>query len=398
MKKSVFLVILAVVALVPACSKTSPSAPTVSFTAPVASAPANGATYKYTAQPVTLTITNAVQTGSATVTYSIEVATDSAFSNVVSSQDGIAQASGGTTSVTVGQLDGNTTYYWHWRTVIDGVAGPPSAPLNFFVQPKVVLNAPVITSPSNGGTASSVRPQFSTHNATYTGPAGTLYYEFQVSTSSSFSSITDQSDPIAEGSGGQTSWAPSADLPLQALYWRVRASDPASGAVSDYSSTSAFTIQLFDMRNAIILDNPPDLGSWAVTTHITSITFTPSAFLVDFDKRDGPGRWPDVGFGTGDIEYTLGMCVNPDAKGQWYCSAVVQFWYGRDLASTASPSDVGLEWFYDGRWAPILGYQPQPGEVVGIFVGAGNLRDSGNWAVEERSDVVLIPWQTDYVR
>ena len=61
-----------------------------------------------------------------------------------------------------------------------------------------------------------------------------------------------------------------------------------------------------------------------------------------------------------------------------------------------------MEWFYDpARWGPDLtSYQPRDGELVGIFVGSGNLRDGNNItrvtcpAVCERSNVALIPWST----
>jgi hypothetical protein len=148
------------------------------------------------------------------------------------------------------------------------------------------------------------------------------------------------------------------------------------------------------MRDALIWDNPSDLGSWAETATITSIQFTDNAFLVDFDKRTGGGRWPDVGFGAGSLEYTLGMCVN--IGGEWNCSATVQFWFGRDLAASGRPDQIGINWWYDRRWGHLLGYQPAFGETVGIFVAAGNLRDNGNVITKERSNVVLMPFGGSY--
>ena len=118
--------------------------------------------------------------------------------------------------------------------------------------------------------------------------------------------------------------------------------------------------------------------------------------MVDFDKRVGPGRWPDVPFGTGDLEYTLGMCLN--IGGRWYCSAAIQFWYGRDLSEGGDVDKIGRDWFYDGRWGPMAGHQPAFGEMVGIFVAAGNLRDSGIVYTKERSNVVLLPFGTPYRR
>ena len=60
------------------------------------SQPVNGTTFRFLAQPVTLTIINAAKTGQAALTYSVEVATDPAFVNKVLTKDGIAEGSGGT--------------------------------------------------------------------------------------------------------------------------------------------------------------------------------------------------------------------------------------------------------------------------------------------------------------
>jgi len=54
------------------------------------------------------------------------------------------------------------------------------------------------------------------------------------------------------------------------------------------------------------------------------------------------------------------------------------------------------QWFYDTRWGAMQGHQPAPGEVVGWFVAAGNLRDSGNVIAKERSRVLFLPYGQNY--
>ena len=67
------------------------------------------------------------------------------------------------------------------------------------------------------------------------------------------------------------------------------------------------------------------------------------------------------------------MCRN--IRGAWHCSAVVQFWYGRSLDDTTPASRFWREWWYDGaRWGPLAEVRPVEGEMVGIFVAAGDLR------------------------
>jgi hypothetical protein len=377
---------------VAACSK-SAAAPSVSFISPVPSQPSTGTTFRYSQQPVTLTVSNAVRTGAAATTYSIEVATDAGFGNRVFTKDGIPEGSGATTSLQIGTLPGATTYFWRSKAVVEGVTGQPSVAQSFFVGPQVVISTPTGGDPADGGLASDSRPTFTVTNAARTGPAGQIFYEFQVSDSAAFSSVMVSSGPVAE-QATRTSWTSTTELPAATFFWRVRATDPASGEGSGFTTATAFRVEPFNMKRAIILNNPPDLADWAQTASITLIDYSTGRVVVDFDKRLGAGRWPDVGFGTGDLEYTLGMCLN--ISKQWYCSAAIQFWHGRDLTEGGDMNLIGADWFYDGRWGAMKGYQPARGETVGIFVAAGNLRDLGNVIVKERSNVAMVPYGQNY--
>jgi hypothetical protein len=150
------------------------------------------------------------------------------------------------------------------------------------------------------------------------------------------------------------------------------------------------------MSQAAIFDSPADLAGWARTASITSVTFGAGFFAVDFSKRTGAGRWPDVPFGApgNSLQYTLGLCLN--IGGRWDCSAAIEDWYGRDLGAS---SVIARDWFYDSRWGPMAGYQPSQGEPVGIFVGAGNLRnvsDHSGSLILERSSVLVLPWGQNY--
>ena len=383
-------------ALSSACSK-SPASPSVSFAGPLASQPVNGTSYRFLAQPVTLTITNSAKTGQAALTYSVDVATDPGFANKVFTKDGIAEGSGGTTTLQLASLAGGVTYYWHWKAVVDGVTGPASATQSFSVLGQVTLNTPGVVSPANGGTATSARPVFTVTNATRTGPIGSITYEFQVSTSSSFSPIT-ASATVPE-QAFRTSWTPSADLPAGTpLFWRARAKDDLNGEASGFSPATSFNIYVFDVNNVTWVDNP-NMSGWAETSKITSIDFSTGYILVDFDKRAGGDQWPPAPFGDGgggEIQYTLGMCFN--MGGRWYCSAAIQFWPGRDLDASGPLVNVALDWFYDVRWKPMTGHQPAIGELVGIFAANGNVRDSLSWATEQRTDIVLLPFGTNYTR
>lgn len=399
-----------------ACEKTSPASPSnldastqparvtdattgISITAPVPVSPNNNQQFRNVEQPVTLVVRNGVSTGTTPLTYTFEVASDAAFNSRVYSKDGVAEGAGGQTSLRIDRVGPDQAYFWRARANSGSQVGPNSTTRSFTIGPEVILQTPTLISPANNGQASG-NPTFTVANVGRTGPAGQVFYRFEVSTSSTFQPLA-LAQTVAEQAGGQTSFTYQvpANTPAAPYFWRVQASDPSNGVTSSFSSTFQFTYQPFDMRNAVILDNPRDLGFWDEGSHITSINFTTEAFEVDFDKRDGPNRWPDVGFFAGSLQYTLGMCVNPSGN-QWYCSAVVQFWHGREMSASTPPAYVGRNWFYDGRWSPIVGYQPSNGEIVGLFAAAGNLRDASyNLAtcprVCERTNVALVPWHND---
>jgi len=401
-----------------ACEKSSPATPStiadaapaasvtdavtgITLTAPVPLTPNNNQQFRNAEQPVTLTVRNAVSTGTTALTYTFEVATDANFANRVYTKDNVAEGGGGQTALRIDRIAADRSYFWRARANSGAQAGPNSTTRGFSIGPEVILQTPVLLSPENNGQASG-NPNFVVSNVVRTGPAGQVFYRFEISTSSSFSPLA-VAQTVAEQGGGQTSFAYQvpANTPAGTYFWRVQASDPSNGVTSPFSATFQFRYQPFDLHNAIIINSPKDLANWPETSQITSVNFTVEAFEVDFTKRDGPGRWPDwtpPGW-SGSLEYTLGMCVNPNGN-QWYCSAVVQFWNGRELSASTPPSYVGRNWFYDGRWSPIIGYQPSNNEVVGLFAGSGNLRDATYGpgicpGTCERTNVALVPWHND---
>jgi hypothetical protein len=153
----------------------------------------------------------------------------------------------------------------------------------------------------------------------------------------------------------------------------------------------------FDLPQSILLNSPRDMASWPITTRISNIDINAGGIAVDFDKKDGAGRWPDVPFGDGgSLQYTLGMCL--DISGQWYCSSVIEFWYGLER-SGGPPSQYALNWFYDPiRWAPMTYHQPAVGETIGLFVCEGDCRNQPaglSSPLRERSNVVLVAMPSD---
>jgi hypothetical protein len=399
MKVLVLGTLLAASVAAAACSTDNPAGqPSVSFTSPVASGPANGTAYKFKAQPVTLQIVNAARTEAVPATYTIEVASDSAFANKVYTQSNIAEGVGTNTSVTISNLlatSGNVTYYWRSWATIDGVASPMSATQTFVVQQQILVNTPELSGPASGTTSVEPRVTLTTKNASRQGAVGAITYIFQISTTSAFSSLT-ASATVAEGSGGQTSWTPASDLAAGSYFWRVQARDDSNTEVSAFTTARAFTIEPFDPKKAVFHHNFQDIATWPQTATITSVEFNRSGMFVDFDRRTGGNKWPEVAsHDFGPLQYTLGLCYK--ISGTWHCSAAIQFWDGRDLAESGPWENIPDNWYYDAaRWGPMAGYRPERGELVMVWAGQGNLRGTTGATQVQRTNFAPVRWGEVY--
>ena len=217
---------------------------------------------------------------------------------------------------------------------------------------------------------------------------------------------------IAVHTGDAATHDAAVDAPSRDAAARSDASD-ASAPGDAAPEAQAPDPTTLDLHQVTLFDNPANVADWPETTKITAVEFQymgADGVRVEFSKRDGAGSWPDVtppGW-TGPLEYTLGFVEK--INGRWYGSAAIQFWRGLDAFGgnvakdivTAGPCatfglgsscQVAKNWYYDGRWGNLAGYQPATGEIVGVFVVAGNLRgvtDGSQSPVKERSNVVLL--------
>lgn len=232
----------ALLTIATACS--SPVAPAGSVTVTTASlvAPANGAQIANAAQPVTLTINNAVVTGAdAAVTYTFEVATDAGFVSKVVTKD-VPQGPG-QTSLKLDPLPPGKDYYWRVRTTAKTV-GSFSDPIKFTIGPALVLNAPVPLSPASGATR-IIWPTFTVANAIRLAPVGPVLYRFDISTSSAFNAVL-ITGTVPEGSM-QTSFTPPSSQPAPTqttqYFWRATVIDQTNATLSESTTAQTFTFE-----------------------------------------------------------------------------------------------------------------------------------------------------------
>jgi hypothetical protein len=208
--------------------------PGVGISAPSTMEPAQGSRILDSAQPLTLVVENATTTGVRPLSYSFEVATDGDFNQRVFHRDGVTPGEGGRTSVRLpDRLASGRTYYWRSRAGDGANAGPYSNPTIFTVYTPVVLDKPVLVSPANNDTLQTLQPSFRFNNAPRSGPAGAIYYEVQLSQTSTFATIT-AIWQVSENPGQTGLSAPIGLTPSTQYFWRARAFEQSvTGPFSD---------------------------------------------------------------------------------------------------------------------------------------------------------------------
>ena len=401
---------VSVLCVAAACSKSSPASPsaattsvtdaalTGSVTTPRPVAPANSANIANLAQPVVLTVANAIVTKATGTTYTFEVASDSAFTTKVQTKDGVAEGSG-QTSVKLDALNPAKDYYWHARATAGGTTGVFGTTFKFTIGPAIAINAPVPIAPVNGA-GTGARPTLRATNATRTGPAGAISYRFEISGSSAFNSII-ATATVAEGVN-ETGWTPTADLPIQtSLFWRVTAIDSANSISSPATSAQSFVTSLtIDLTKVVYLLGP-NLSTWAQTGKITS---------VEQDGNAGTGGLMCIAFTDPGWPGAKWIYGGPDPNfeiygNQWYFANINGTWYGgagewlyRGAATCKAGQGTNTIGPDSGFGNPFSSWVPKVGELVG-YAASSSARALPQMAtVQERTDVVLKPWVDSSLR
>jgi hypothetical protein len=284
MNRRLALCAFAAIAAASGCASPSPSQPTdpsaptaggqnstASIVAPRPLSPGNNAAIRNADQPLTLVAQNALVTGSASVTYTFEVAGDAAFASRVQTFDDVAEGAGGQTSRRLDQLAPARDYWWHVRATSGGTTGVFGPAFKFTIGPAITVSTPNPIAPLNG-TTTPLRPALRVANVTRTGPAGVITYKFDISTTNTFSSLL-VTGTVGEGIN-ETGFIPANDLPADTvLFWRASALDAANGIATPFSAAQSFTphrtapAELIAQQLGVTLwpgQQPPGTGGQAV--------------------------------------------------------------------------------------------------------------------------------------
>lgn len=195
----------------------------VDITVPHLLKPETGEKFKPTQQPITLLFENATTTSVRPLYYTIEIASDSGFSNIVLQRTNITPGEGRTQYTLEGNLQIGRMYFWRARGEDGANAGGYSPVRSFEVQQFVVINAPEPVTPT-GASQTNRRPTLTVNNASRSGPHGRLVYQFELSLDQSFAQRF--WDGSTDEDGGQTRLQPPFDLAASTLhFWRARVHD-----------------------------------------------------------------------------------------------------------------------------------------------------------------------------
>ncbi len=382
--------LLATLVFTAAC-QAAPSGPAVTFTAPRAEALSGDATYPFAAQPITVTLRNAVRSGPAVVTYDVEVATADTFASPVVALTGLPEGSGGITTVTLPPLAGNQLYHWRSRAVIDGTAGAFSAGQSFLIRPQVRLLAPTIMVPSNQEPVFTGRPRLLVRNVVRTGDTGVLTYEFQVAASPAFTTLL--TSGVVNEQSGDTTWTPTVDLPLGLFYWRARASDPASATVGPFSVAAAVdrrpdTGDQIDLSTVTVVMGSGNIATWPVGARVTSASANNSSVCVDHPAL---ATWPSTIFFGDPAELVQGnQWMFAFIGGKWYGGSARWFRPGQPCKGINADPFAGT--FYMDSAEPLRSYVPRAGDIIGLMSTTPNRFYPSMATVDQRTNVVLVPF------
>ncbi len=213
----------------------------VTISAPEPVAPSGGATVVADGRDVVLIVANATTNGVRPLSYTFDVGTDATFGTLAFSRAGVAPGENGRTSVAVSGLEVGRTYHWRARALDGANTGPYSEPRQFATVPPLTIAAPVPLDPTDMVRVTTRQPTLRTRNATRTGQAGPITYEFHVATSSGFASLAASVEQAEQTSQTQVTLGNLLD-PNTTYYWRVRAKEATVTSV--WSATQAFLTPL----------------------------------------------------------------------------------------------------------------------------------------------------------
>lgn len=175
---------------------------------------------------------NAATSGTGTTNYTVQIATNSSFANIVKT---VSAVSGLNTIVRLGL---STKYYWRVQAFDNGLSGAYSAIDSFRTQIVACNTTPTKLKPANN--LKTVPSKNATLVVSYVSTASTYHFQVRPDSATGFNNASGftLNDSTSDF---DTSWVISATLTqAKTYYWRVRGYNPAGS--SAWSGVDSFTI------------------------------------------------------------------------------------------------------------------------------------------------------------
>lgn len=312
---------------------------------PALSSPGGGAEVN-TLTP-TLTVYNSYDADGDLLTYQFQVSENIGFTSIVAQSSDIAQGTGSSTSWTVPSgLFNSMTYYWRARAYDGSQYSGWSGVRSFFVQvgQDQPPSIPEIYSPENGVNVSNLWPTLVIHNSI--DPDGDfVYYQFQVSESSTFTIITAEISNYSQSSSSTTSWTVPVQLHDQTTYWwRVRAFDGVTH--SEYCQPSSFFVNTSSPNHPPTAPSANSPGDGDVVYAVSPVIAVNNSYDEDWDHLT---YYFEVWDNLRQIMITASPAVAQNSRGttQWQIDKVLQGahrYYWRCRASDGNDYSVWMDW------------------------------------------------------
>ena len=370
---------------------TSPTLPAVSVTlkaaAPVAQSPASNTILRN--RTLQLTVENPVATfvpAALMVTFELFKITGGTPVSVHTASVWTGQPN---TSITVppAMLDDVQEYAWRAYASLDGATGPPSTPRAFQTEFVVIL-PPTLLSPIGGETPTTYQPQLKVQNGDVQGDAGTVTYEFELDTNSSFSDPVRVESVRAGGTGDTTIGTLPAELPELTTYsWRVRGTNGT--ITSEWSTTETFTTP--DMTADQIDPSQitwlhTDVSDWEINSTVTDVRVTTNQVCI---FHTAAGQWP---FSTSIFDDGApiegNIWIFAEFNGRWYGATWDWLRPGQQCKSERAGA-FGDEQIrippMDSSWVP------RTGDRIGFMMSTIARAQAGS-AGEFRTNIVVRDW------
>ncbi len=233
-------------------------------TTPTLANPSNGGAV--TVFTPTLSVLNSTDPDRDVLTYDFEVYSDPALSTFVTGTTGIVQAAQITSWAVSMLLTENQAYYWRVRAFDGSLYSSWMPTASFMVNTADDSpSAPMLSSPSDGSSVSTLTPMLAVVNATDP-DSPVLTYDFEIY---SGGAVVQSATGIAQDNSGVTSATPGTALTDNTVYqWRSRAYD--GQLYGPWTNMASFTIHIPKTSINATINFDPDMlnkssnGTWVV--------------------------------------------------------------------------------------------------------------------------------------